>query len=188
MKKLIQEKILNTEERPLSDNDLAILKTRRNKQFQFLLSAYLPLAAILLYMTIDGLNFLQRERGRLRSRLEFDDEDISQYHLVAPYVYGFFFLILTIYFTRLYMQSLAPVIKDIKMNKKTVLHYIPEKTEMAFFNRYYLSSPIFKKQQIEVSREDFHALPPGKTLMLEMAPGSQIVLRFKTDEREIKVN
>jgi hypothetical protein len=187
MKKLLKEKIIKTEEQPLSGTDLSILTAKRNKQLSFLLYSYIPLAAILLYVFIDGIAVISREKFPYQ-KMEFSDEEEARFHLVAPYVCAFLFLLLTIFFIRFYLQTLAPLIKDVKQKKKLLLHYIPEKTEMAFFNRYYLSSPVVKKQQVEISREDFMSLPQQGNLVIEVLPHSQTILRFTNNGKEIKVS
>lgn len=186
MRKLREEQILQTTEQPLSETDLSLLQTRRNKQLIYLLSTYLALAAVLLYTLIDGVSVINGRVSRFRnSRLS--EEDIERFHLIAPYFCGIFFVILTIYFIRCYQRTLVPVIRELREKKKILLYFIPEKNEMAFFNRYYLSTPVMKKQQIEVSREDFYRIPAGEKLILEMTPYSQIMLRFTYDGIEIPV-
>jgi hypothetical protein len=187
MKKLIESRIIKTEERPLSDADILSLTTKRNKQITFSLSGFLPLAAILLYVTIDGMNVITRKKVLPINELEYTDERAQMFHTVIPYVSGFFLIMLIAFFTHHYLRTLAPLLRDLKHKKKLLLHFIPEKTEMGAFNKYYLSTPIVKKQQIEIKREDFYAIPNGDSLVLETAPYSHTVLRFTYKEKEIQV-
>jgi hypothetical protein len=54
MQKIIQERIIKTEEALLSESDRANLTLKRNKQLTYLLSSYIPLALILVYVFING--------------------------------------------------------------------------------------------------------------------------------------
>jgi len=65
------------------------------------------------------------------------------------------------------------------------LHIRPEKTEMAFFNKYFIATPVFRKQQVQIAREDFYSITDDKTLILELAPNSQAILRFTNNGKEI---
>jgi hypothetical protein len=188
MKKLIQERIIKTEEQPFDDSDLAFIETRRNKQFAFLVYSYLPLALICIYILINGLSVISRKKKYPWIESDAADKQATTFQEVAPYVCGFFLLMLTIYFVRYYLESVAPLVKDAKQKKKLLLHFMPEKTDMSAFNRYFLSTPVFKKQQVEITKEDFYAIPNGIPLILEMAAHSNIVLRFTNNGKEIKVN
>jgi hypothetical protein len=185
MKKIIQERILKTEEQPLSETDRTNLILKRNKQLIYLLSAYVPLALILAYVFLNGLSVIYREKYPYPKH-EITDEDITNFALVAPYVCGFFFLLLTFFFIRYYLQTAAPLIKDIRKNKKHLLHIKPEKTEMAFFNRYYISTPIRIKQQVQIDKDDFHSINDSNPLILELAPYSQSILRLVSNGKEIR--
>jgi len=186
MQKIIHERIIKTEEQLLSESDQAGLIQKRNKQLIYLFSSYVPLALILVYVFINGLSVVYREKKFPYQKHEIDEDDISNFALVAPYVCGFFFLMLTLFFIRFYLQTAAPLIKDIKQNKKLLLAIKPEKTEMAFFNKYYITTPVQKKQQVQIDREDFNNITVHSHLILEMAPNSQIILRLTNNEKEIR--
>lgn len=188
MQKLIPERISYTEEKPLSKNDLELLKTKRNKQFLFLLSGYLPFIAFVLYFLIIGPDSLNigRSSGLWRSKITIDDEQKNRFWTIAPYFVAFIFLILNIYFAKLYFQSIQPLIKDIKLNKKQLLFFKSVKSPMAFFNKYYLSTPLYQNQQIEVSREDFDNITETNQLCLEVGPNSTFIFRLLNGEKEIK--
>ena len=184
MKKIIQERIIRTEEEKLSEKDRADLLAKRNKKLLHLLTAYIPLALILLYVYISGPSVVYRENYP-HPEHEITDDDIENFNMAAPLICGFLFLMLTAFFLRYYLQSVAPLTKDIRKNKKLLLHIKPEKTEMAFFNKYFIATPIFKKQQVEIAKEDFYNIADDKPLILELAPHSQAVLRFTNDGKEI---
>ena len=185
MQKIIKERIIRWEEHVLSETDRASLIAKRNKQIVFLLWSYVPLALILVYVFVNGLAVIYREKYPYPKH-EIDEEDITRFALVAPYVCGFFFLMLTFFFIRYYLQTAAPLIKDLKKSKKLLIYIKPEKTEMAFFNKYYISTPIRKKQQVQIDRDDFHNITDNNSLMLELAPHSQAILRIVSNGKEIK--
>jgi hypothetical protein len=187
--KLMRERISRTEERPLSDDDLALLKAKRNKQLLFLLSGYLPFIAFALFILLMGPYSLNtNRRGIMRdvTKLDIGEDQSSRFWTVAPYFLGFMFILLTIYFARLYFQSLKPLMKDIKVNNKQLLYFKPVKNPMAFFNKYYLSTPLFQNQQIEVSRDDFESIHDNDELHLEVGPESTFILRLCNGNKEIK--
>ena len=185
MQKIIQERIIRSEEHLLSELDRSNLVTKRNKQVVFLLSSYIPLALILVYVFVNGLTVIYRDKYPYPKH-EIDEDDINRFALVAPYVCGFFFLMLTGYFIYYYLQSTAPLIKDLNKGKKFLLYMRPEKTEMPFFSKYYISTPIPKKQLVQIDKEDFHNITDDNSLILELAPHSEAILRIVNKGKEIK--
>lgn len=183
-KKIIEERILKTEEQLLSVPDKTELIKRRNKQLVFLLLAYVPLALILLFVYLDGLSIINRDRFPYQKH-ETTDEDIENFNLAAPYTCGVFFLLLSIFFVKIYIQTIAPLIKDIRKNKKLLLYIKPEKSDMAFFNKYYISIPIRNKQQVQINRDDFYSITNDSNLILELAPESQNILRLTNNGKQI---
>jgi hypothetical protein len=185
LKDLITDKIFNAEEQTLSDADIVILKEKRKKQLRILYTGILPLAAILLYVFINGISVIE---SRSMHRLEFDDEDTARFYAVIPYVSGFGLLLLIGFFTHYYIRTLAPVFKDIKKKKKLMVYFIPEKTEMSVFSRYYISSPVQKQRQVQITYEDFYMIAHNDPVILELAPFSRTILRFTYKGKEIKVS
>lgn len=177
-KKLIHERILNIEENLLSVDDRAILIHKRNKQLRYLLVSYIPLALILAYVFFSGPSGVYRSH-------EADDDDVKNFSIAAPYTCGFFFLLLTGFFIRYYLQTAAPLVKDIRKNKKLLLSIKVEKTDMSFFSKYYLTTPIRAEQQIQISGEDFYSILDDSRLVLEITPYSQSILRLTNNEKQI---
>jgi ABC-type antimicrobial peptide transport system permease subunit len=187
--KLMPERISRTEERPLSNEDVALLKAKRNKQLTFLLSGYLPFIAFGLFILFMGPYSLNTPRRRIMgefTKINIDDAEKIRFWTVAPWFLGFMFILLSIYFARLYFQSLKPLSKDIKLNKKQLLFFKPVKNSMAFFNKYYLSTPLYQNQQIEVSREAFESINDNDELHLEVGPDSTFIFRLCNGNKEIK--
>lgn len=184
MKKLIQERIIKTEEEALSASDKTNLIAKRNKQLKFVSISYIPLALILAYVFVSGPAAVYREKYPYPKH-EITEDDISNFNTAAPYFCGFLFLLLTIFFIRHYLQSAAPLIKDIKGNKKFLSSVSAEKTDMGVFNKYYITTPIFKKQQLFVSKDDFYMISNSDPLILELAPHSLEILRITSNEKQI---
>ena len=184
MKKILQERIITTTEQPLSEKDRSELIAKRNKKAFFLFSAYIPLALILAFVFFSGPSVVYQDKYPYPKH-EITEDDVKNFNIAAPLVCGFFFLLLTIFFMHYYMQTVSPLIKDLRKNKKLLLQIKPEKTEMAFFNKYFIATPIFKKQQVQVEKTDFHNISDNKPLVLELAPHSQTILRFTNNDEEI---
>ena len=184
MKKIIKERIITTTEQPLSEKDSTELIAKRNKKAFYVFSAYIPLALILVYVFLTGPAGVYHDKSPYPKH-EITDDDVNNFNIAAPFVCGFFFLLLTGYFIHYYLQTVAPLIKDLRKNKKLLLQIKPEKTEMAFFNKYFITTPIFKKQQVQVGKSDFYSISDDNPLILELAPHSQAILRFTNDGKEI---
>src|SRR5688572_3394366 len=184
MKKLIQERIIRTEEKLLSEPDKTKLVIKRNRQLKFLIVSYVPLALILAYVFFSGPDVVYRDHYPYPKH-EITDEDVSNFSTVAPYFCGFLFLLLTGFFGQYYLKSVAPLVKDIKGNKKLLVFVSPEKTDMSIFNKYYITTPIFKKQQLSVSKDDFYKISQNDPLVLELAPYSLEVLNITSNDFEI---
>src|SRR5688500_1530439 len=176
-KKIIEERITKTEEQLLSSSDRAGLKRKRNKQLIYLFLAYTPLALILVIVFFEGPSIIYRDRFPYPKH-EITEEEIEQFNLVAPYTCGFFFLFLTIFFSRLYLQTAAPLNTEHRKNKMMLLYIKHEKSEMAFLNKYYITTPIQKKQQVQIAKDDFYAITDSSVLVMEVAPRSQNILRL----------
>jgi len=56
---------------------------------------------------------------------------------------------------------------------------------MAFFDKYFIGTPIFKKQQIQVDKADFYNISDDKRLILELAPHSQTTYILPNNGEEI---
>lgn len=179
MQKLMPERIASMEEAPLSADDRQRLKTKRNRQLLFLLPPYLALLAVTAFQWSLGPDGLAGSE-------HFDEEDVQRYYTVSPYVFSFFLLMATIYVATLFIRSIYPLSRDIKNSKKSMLFYTPAKSAMPFFKKYYLSTPLYKNQQVEISREDFESIPDNQELCLEVGPSSMYILRLRNNSKEIK--
>jgi hypothetical protein len=182
---LMPERIVSQAEKPLSAKDIQLLKNNRNKQFLFLLSAYLPLVCIGIFVLLEGPQSLNEGRHSSNYQVHLNAKLRSRFWTVAPYVLSFFFIMLTFYFGKLYFQTIRPLNMDLKKGMKDLFFFKPAKNPMAFFNKYYLSTPLYNNQQIEVSREDFENIATTDELCLEVGPASKYILRLMNREKEI---
>ncbi len=181
---MLNERILKREQQMLSVPDRELLVAKRNKQLLFLLSAYVPFVLILLYVYLMGPGVLYRDE-HIYPKKELTEDDVTIFRAVAPYTCGFFFLLLTCYFIYQYCKSVAPLIRDLRNNKKNLLYARIEKSEMAVFSRYYITTPIRKKQLIRLNMEDFYKIGNEDTLVFEVAPRSGIILGVKNNREDI---
>jgi len=178
----MEERVGRTAELPLTAQDLRNLKDKRNRQIILIAPAFIALLLICIYLWISGPGAVNNRRYH---DLIDDEEKIAQYERVLPYVLLFAVLMISIYFTRIFFQAIYPLMKDIRSNTKKLYYYCPAKTCMPYFNKFYISTPIFKKQQVEITRPDFESLEDNQELCVEVAPASCMILRVTHDDRSI---
>ncbi len=56
---------------------------------------------------------------------------------------------------------------------------------MPFFNRYYLSTPLFNFQQIEVKIDDFNSISDSEEICLEVGKTSLLILGLRKADKKI---
>ena len=179
MEKIIQEEILSTTELPLSDEEKSSLISKRNRKTFYILSVYLGLACVLLYVIATGPGIVSGNRGLG----ELTDEDRGNFWTVAPAFCGFLFVILTIFFIRYYLQAVHPLVKDIKRGTKLLLLLRLEKRD-PFFNRFFIYTPIRKTRQIEISSENYYQLKQD-AVTLVITPHSHEILQLLNSGQEV---
>lgn len=179
----MQDRVSRTEEKPLESAELALLKNRAWRQVAIYLPGYLLLAGGAIYILLDPPGSYHNVVNPYR---HLDDDQVARMWQVAPYLSSFILLMATIYFGKIFYQTILPLLRDIKQKTKTLIYFQPKKSVMAFFNRYYISTPLFENQQIELSREDFDSVREDAELHLEVGSHSLLVLRLCNGERQIK--
>ncbi len=182
--KLISTRISRTEDSNLNSADIRLIQSKRFNLIVFYVIPYIILIFIGLLKLVEGVHGLYGRRHYLRPK--FDEEDVLNFKLVAPYFILGLIVIATIYFIKLYLQDIKPLIKDLRNQKKLLLFYNPVKSEMPYFNKYFISTPLFKRQQFEISREDFYSINKENEVCIEIAPNSTLVLQLRIGEKEIK--
>jgi hypothetical protein len=180
MKKLVQDRILKSEAQPLSQTDRDSLKVIFKKQIRFLIISYIPLAAILGYIYFGGVGTVYHG-----SHHDIHDDDVSRFDLVAPYVCGIGLLMLTAFFSVYYYQTAGKIVRDLRKSEKLLLYINAEKTDMGIFNRFYIATPIFKEQQVSVTKEAFDLISTTSPLVFEVAPATLMILRISSDGNTI---
>lgn len=183
MAKLIKERIARTSSAPLTAGDLKELTERRNRKLLFLLPPYFSLVTIGIYLLISGASGVN---GAFHKDVIKNEEGVSRFGEVAPYVISFFLLMATIYFIRLFLQMIYPLMRDIREGKKQEYYFNTSKSAMPLFNRYYISTPLYDKQQVEISREVFDSITDNEELVLEAGPRSLVILKVKLKGSEIE--
>ena len=181
--KIIKEQVSYTEEKPLQPAEIQKLKDKVFRLVMLYLPGYLLLltGAIIIY-----INAPESYKTVVNPGADFDEEETSRMWKLAPYVSMFVVLMSTIFFGKIYYQSILPILKDLKQKVKLLVFYKPEKNAMAVFSRYYLSVPLFTKRQVQVDNNDFNLISDSDELCLHLSKNSFIVLGIKKDDKEIK--
>jgi hypothetical protein len=118
----------------------------------------------------------------LNSTVKIESERAKK---VAPVLFSFFFLALTIFFIKYYLETVHLYNKDIKGDKKNIVEFECIKYQMPFFNRYYLKTPVEQKQVVEINKDTFEKLGEKESLFFEIAPYSSKILNLKSKEAVI---
>jgi len=180
--KLIKKQVSYTEEQLLKPEEMQQLKDKLYKQVMIYLPGYLLLLTVAL---IIYLNAPESYKTVVRRAAELDEEEVSRMWRLAPYFSLFVFLMATIFFGKIFYQSILPLIKDINHKAKTLIFYKPQKTAMAFFNRYYISIPLFTKRRIEIEGNDFNSISETEDICLEVSKTSLLILQVKVNDKRI---
>jgi hypothetical protein len=184
MQKLIPEQIIRTASVSLAEADSEILNKIKKSQLLILFSTYIIISVFCMYVWKIGAKSIDLDNKSLK--VHFTDQDNEALRAAIPYVCSLIFLVATFFFVKFLIQSIIPIIRDIKNEKKLLVYYIPAKLSMPPFKKYYISTPLFKNQQVEVSKEEFESLNKSEELCLEVAPCSFNVLRLTKDQKVIK--
>ena len=180
--KLLKEQISYTEEQQLQPEEIQLLKDKVFRQIIIYLPGYLLLlgGALIIYM-----NAPNSFKMVVDHNANLDDEETERMWRLAPYVSLFVVLMSTIFFGKIFYQSILPIIKDIKHKTKMLVFYKPEKNAMTVFNRYYLSIPLFSKRQIQIDDKDFNMISDNDEICMEISKSSLIVLGLKKNDKKI---
>ena len=183
MQKLIQERIIRTIITPLTDSDRNKLNNRKNEQLLIILFAYLFISGICLFfwnagssMNLDNKSF----------RINFSNSETESFQRTVPYICGSILIVTTFFFIKFLVQSIIPLTRDIRNGKKFLLYFIPEKSKNAELNNYFLTTPLNKNQEVEISQEEFESLSEKTELCLEILPISVHVLRLTNGQKVIR--
>lgn len=181
--KIIKEQVANIKEELLQPGEIQMLKVKVYKQIILYLPAYLLLlgGAYMLYVNAPGSYKVVVEPSA-----NLDEEETSRMWKLGPYISLFVFVMSTIFFGKIYYQSVLPLLKDLKHKTKLLVFYKPEKIPMAVFNRYYLSVPLFPIKQIQVDNSDFNSISETDELCLQLSKNSLMILGIMNNERNIK--
>ncbi len=173
-----------SEQVPMLEAEKAALKTFARKKLLRFWPVYLTLVAIL------GIGwFRAREGGATRNAFtvtEWTEEDKARVDLVAPYLLGFFFIMLTIYFYRIYRKTIHPILKDLRERKMEVRRFKPEKYQTPFFEEYFLVTDLPKKRLIKIRKEGFYLINDSSIASVYIAPNSKLFFSVKIDHVNIE--
>lgn len=160
------------------------LKIFARKKLRRVWPVYLTLVAIMFV----GL-FRAREGAIPRrgfSNTTWTEEDKLRVDLVAPYVLGFLFIALTIYFYRIYRKTIHPILKDIRNEKMQVRRFKPEKYQTPFFEEYFLVTDLPEKRLIKIRKEGFYLIHENSRASVYIAPNSKLFFSVKIDQTNIE--
>jgi hypothetical protein len=180
--KLIKDQVSYTEERQLQSDEIQLLKDKVFRQILLYLPGYLLLLGGALIIFMNAPNSFKMV---VDHNANLDDDQTERMWRLAPYVSLFVLLMSTIFFGKIFNQSILPIVKDIKHKTKTLVFYKPEKIPMAIFNRYYISTPLLTKRQIQIDDKDFNMISDSDELCLELGKSSLIVLGLRKNEKKI---
>jgi hypothetical protein len=179
--KLLRQQVSFTEEKLLQAEELQQLKDKVFRQVIIYLPIYILFLGIALILFYDAPMAFKM----VVDPSDLDDEELARMWKLGPYVGVFVFLMATIFFGKIFYQTVLPLLKDIKHKTKTLVFYKPQKTAMAFFNRYYISTPLFTKRRIEIDRNDFDVISDTENICLEVSKSSLSILQLKVNNKQI---
>jgi hypothetical protein len=180
--KLIKDRISYIEEAHLQSEEIQLLKDKVFKQIIIYLPGYLLLLGGALIIFMNAPNSFKMV---VDHNANLNDDQSERMWRLAPYVSLFVLLMSTIFFGKIFYQSILPILKDIKHQTKTLVFYKPEKIPMAVFSRYYLSTPLFTKRQIQIDDKDFNMISDVDEVCLEVSKSSLLVLALKKNDKKI---
>ena len=124
---------------PLTERENNILVFLRNKKLFYIITTYLAFIGILIYAWFDAKSQWINNYGK------DDEEEMSRYILLAPYVFTVLFAALTAFFIDYYFRLVHPYVKDVRKKLKEVIYFRPEKYKTPLFADYYILTPANKK-------------------------------------------
>ena len=175
--------IVQTNSAPLTNENRKILITLRNRKLKYLLTTYLSLLCVLAMAWVIAVSGgLNRKSVLLNNSVKVEAKKAQ---IVAPVLFSFFILVLTIFFLKYYFQTVHRYNKDIKANLKNIIEFESTKYSMPVFNRYYLKTPVEQKQVVEISKDIYESLKDHEKLFFEIAPFSSHIFDLKKGDRSI---
>jgi hypothetical protein len=164
------------ERRAFTGEERRILTAMRNKKLIFYGGAYTTFTGILIYAWF---------YGNMRS-YRFGEDEVERYSYVAPILISFFFIVLTIYFLRLYLQNLHPLLKDLKAGEKELIFFQPAPYKTPFFEQYYISNVPYRKKMLQVDKGFYELAIQGEQGRISIAPHSRFVFILKIGDLKIE--
>ena len=155
-----------------------ILWRLRNRKLLFLSGAYLSLSWVLIdvWSRVYAGNYWEAIKELFRFRI-----------YPIWYLWGLF-IILTIYFTRYFLKSVYPLIKDLKAGKKLVIYFVPGRYQTPFFAEYYLQTPSQRTPLVRISKEVYDSIRVDTTASISVSPYSRFVFSIEVNGIKQKFN
>lgn len=180
MNEIVQTQIKQTrEEQPFSEAEINTLRSIRERKLFYLITSYLALVGLLIYAYFDA---------RARWYHDYDEEEQNRFETVWPYVFGAFFLGLTIFFINYYFRLVRPYVKDIKGGMKEIIYFKPDIYKTPFFSEYFIITPVKKRRRIKINTEMCKSIQSTGIASVSLAPYSSFVFEIDVGKSEMKFN
>jgi hypothetical protein len=187
MKQILnQGLVLFSELKPLTTEEKTILTKIRNKKRNYFFSTLVVLILILGLAFISAYNKKGGYGGLRYSR--YSEDTIERIKSMAPWLFLVVLIGLLIYFLNYYRKLVLPYIKDLKIGKKEIFYYSPEKYQTPLFAEYYITTPLIKKYRIKVNKEIFDEIDPASKASVSVGQYSRFVFEIEVDGRKINFN
>lgn len=172
--------IIHEEFEPLDSKERSLLKRLRNKKQLYILAAYIGIAAVFM-----RAYFKAKE---IYVIMEDNVEDAERAARMLPFVFGFAYLMLTIFMLRFYITAVLPLGKDLKKGMKKIISFYPESYKTPYFDNFYLNTAIRKHPMLRIDQDMYDAIQPGTTGFMSKAPYSNFILSLKVGNAVMEFN
>ena len=189
MKNLLnQGLVLYSELKPLSENEKIILGKVKNKKIRYFYPAFTVLLVVIIFSFIIAMTGGSSGGGRYRRSRGIDMEELERVWKIAPYFFSFVAIALMIYFINYYRKLLLPIMKDINSQKKEIFYFSPNKYQTPFFADYFITTPLYEKSRVRVSKEIFDEIDPLSKASISLGQYSRFIFEIEVDGRKINFN
>lgn len=175
---IIAMKIISREQMELTAEERRVLIGIRRRKILFLVSAYVALVAILIFIYITG---------NIRT-VGLSMERATRFKVATHVFAEVVFLVVTIAFVIAYIKTIHPYTRDLKKGLKTISWFYPSAYKTPYFDSFFLKTGSRKKPMLSISRDMWDAIRPGVLACILFAPTSRLVLSLDIDGHRIEFN
>jgi hypothetical protein len=164
------------EQQPLTNGEKYILQTIRNKKLLFLLGAYISLVGVLVRVCY---NLWENMSQKLK---------LIWFINTPLVIISFFFLALTIFFLKYYLEAVHPFMKDLKRGMKDIIWFNPERYKTPFFEEFYLKTVFKKMPLVKINKEIYDAIHDKATACISISPSARFVFSIDIEGHLLQFN